>query len=77
MVYDNDGGMINSDGYLASNPSLYIPAVCESSDIPIVTLKVNHNNIQVGDEVTYTITSKISSDDEDFYADRTFYYDYT
>ncbi len=77
MVYDNDGGMINSDGYLASNPSLYIPAVCENSAIPIVTLKVNHNNIQVGDEVTYTITSKISSDDEDFSTDRTFYYDFT
>ena len=77
MVYDNDGWMINSNDYFASNPSLYIPAVCENSDIPIVTLKVNHNNIQVGDEVTYSIVSKISSDDEDFNTDRTFYYDYT
>ena len=77
MVYDNDGWMINSDDYLASNPSLYIPAVCENSGIPMVTLRVDHNNIQVGDEVTYSIASRISSDDEDFKVDRTFYYDFT
>ncbi len=77
MVYDNDGWMVDSDDYLASNPSLYIPAVCEKSDVPIVTLRVNHNNIQVWDEVTYSVVSKISTENEDFSTDRTFYYDYT
>ncbi len=77
MVYDNDDGRIDSNDYLASNPSLYIPAVCENTWVPIVTLKVNHNNIQVGDEVTYSIVSRISSDDDDFKVDRTFYYDFT
>lgn len=77
MVYDNDGWMIDSDEYLASNPSLYIPAVCESSDMPIVTLKVDHNNIQIWDEITYTIISKISADNDDFGSERTFYYDFT
>ena len=77
MVYDNDGWMVDSDDYLASNPSLYIPAVCENSDVPIVTLKVNHTNIQVWDDVTYSIISKISTENEDFKTDRTFYYDFT
>ena len=77
MVYDNDDGRIDSNEYLASNPSLYIPAVCENSGVPIVTLKVDRNNIQVGDEVEYSIVSRISSDDEDFKVDRVFYYDFT
>lgn len=77
MVYDNDGWMINSDDYLASNPSVYFPSQCGDADVPMVTLKENHTNIQVWDEVTYTVISKISTDNEDFATDRTFYYDFT
>ena len=76
MVYDNDGWVVDSDDYLASNPSLYIPSICENSDVPMVTLKVDRNNIQIWDEVTYTIISKMSLENEDFKADRTFYYDF-
>lgn len=76
MVYDNDGWMVDSDDYLASNPSLYIPSLCENSDVPVVTLKVNRNNIQIWDEVTYTITSKVLTENDDFKTDRTFYYDF-
>ena len=77
MVYDNDWGMINSDDYLASNPSVYFPPACWDADVPTVTLKVSSTNIQVWDTVTYSIVSKISSDNEDFQTDRTFYYDFT
>ena len=76
-VYDNDGWMIDSDEYLASNPAVYFPASCSDSDIPTVTLKESSNNIQVWDEVTYTIVSKLSTNNEDFATDRTFYYDFT
>ena len=76
MVYDNDGWMIDSRDYLAGNPSVYFPAICWNADVPIVTLKVSATNIQVWDEVTYTIVSRISSDYESFQADRTFYYDF-
>ena len=76
-VYDNDGWMIDSDDYLASNPSVYFPASCSDSDVPTVTLKVSPQNIQVWDEVTYTIVSKLSTNNEDFATDRTFYYDFT
>ena len=76
MVYDNDGWMIDSDEYLASNPSIYFPAACGEAWVPTVTLKVSSTNVQVGDTVTYTIISKIASDNEDFETDRTFYYDF-
>jgi hypothetical protein len=77
MVYDNDWWMINSDDYLASNPSVYFPAACWDADVPTVTLKVGSTNIQVWDTVTYSVVSRISSDNEDFQTDRTFYYDFT
>ena len=77
MVYDNDWGMIDSEQYLASNPSVYFPAICGDADVPTVTLRLDHNNIQVWDEVTYNIISKISTENEDFATERTFYYDFT
>ena len=77
MVYDNDGWMIDSDDFLASNPSIYFPASCSDADIPNVTLRVDRNNIKVWDTVTYTIVSKIDTYNEDFATDRTFYYDFT
>ena len=77
FVYDNDGWMIDSDEYLASNPAVYFPASCSDSDVPTVTLRVNSYNIQVWDEVTYTIVSHLSTNNEDFATDRTFYYDFT
>jgi hypothetical protein len=42
-----------------------------------VTLIVSNTNIQVWDTVKYTIKSKITSNNEDFEVDRTFYYDFT
>jgi hypothetical protein len=36
--------MIDSEDYLASNPSVYFPAVCGESDVPVVTLKVSSTN---------------------------------
>ena len=72
MVFDNDGGMIDSEEYLWSNPSIYFPAACGDSDVPTVSLKTSNQNIQVWDTVTYTIVSRISSNNEDFETDRTF-----
>ena len=77
MVYDNDGGMVDSRDYLWSNPSIYFPAACDSSDIPTVTLKVNKQNIEVWDTVTFTVVARIPSDNENFEIERTIYYDFT
>lgn len=76
MVYDNDWWMVNSDDVLTSNPSVYFPWWCWESDVPSVVLKVSSENIEVWDTVTYSIISKISSDNQDFETDRTFYYDF-
>lgn len=77
IVYDNDGGMVDSREYLAGNPSVYFPASCSDADMPNVTLRVSSQSAQVWDEVTYTIVSKLSVNNEDFSANRTFYYDFT
>jgi hypothetical protein len=45
--------------------------------VPTVTLKVGSTNIQVWDEVTYSIVSRIAAENEDFQTERTFYYDFT
>jgi hypothetical protein len=39
--------MINSEDFLASNPSVYFPAACGEIDVPNVTLIVSNTNIQV------------------------------
>ena len=77
IVYDNDWWMINSSDYLANNPSIYFPASCNDSDTPTVTLKSSSQNIEIWDEVMFSVVSRISSNNEDFETDRTFYYDFT
>jgi hypothetical protein len=39
--------MIDSDEFLASNPSVYFTAACGDADVPTVTLRVSNTNIQV------------------------------
>ena len=77
MVYDNDGWMMDSRESIASNPSVYFASACGDADVPSVTLKVDSQNIQVWDTVTYSVISKISSNSSNFETDRTFYYDFT
>jgi hypothetical protein len=47
MVYDNDGGMVDTEELLGSNPSIYFPAQCNDSEVPSVTLKTSSQNIEV------------------------------
>ena len=76
MIYDNDGWMIDSEEYLWSNPSIYLPS-CNDSDTPTVTLRLSSQNIEIWDTVTYSVVSRITSNNQDFDTDRTFYYDFT
>lgn len=75
-VYDNDEWMTDSKDVLWSNPSIYFPASCDSSDIPTVSLKISSPSVQVWDNVTYSIISRIWSIEENFETERTFYYDF-
>lgn len=76
IIYDNDGWMIDSEDALWSNPSIYFPASCDSSDIPTVSLRLSSQSVQVWDTVTYSIISRIWSIEENFETERTFYYDF-
>ena len=76
IVYDNDGWKVDSKDLIGSNPSVYFPASCDSSDIPTVALRVSSQSVQVWDNVTYSIVSRIWSIDENFEVERTFYYDF-
>ena len=46
-------------------------------DLPIVELNVSSRDVTVWDSVTYTVISRVESDEESFENNRTFYYDFT
>ena len=46
-------------------------------DLPIVELEISARDVTVWDSVTYTIISRVESDNESFENNRTFYYDFT
>ncbi|MBQ9553841.1 hypothetical protein IJU97_02520 [bacterium] len=52
------------------------PPDTKQPDIPIVTLKSDKINVEVGDEVTFDIISKIISDRSDFEKERTIQIDF-
>ena len=76
MIYDNDDWMIDTEDYLWSNPSIYLPS-CNDSETPTVTLRASSQNIEIWDTVTFSVVSRIVSSNQDFDTDRTFYYDFT
>ena len=45
-------------------------------DVPVVDLKVSPSDIYIWDTVTYTVKSRVESDNEAFENNRTFYYDF-
>ena len=76
ILYDNNWWIINSDDIIWKWPVVYIPASCGDLDVPIVTLKIDSTDVKVWDTVTYTIKSRVESDNKAFEKDRTFYYDF-
>ena len=78
MVYDNDGGMVDSKDVLWSNPSVYFQACGDpTKDIPVVTLKSSATRIDIWDTVNFTAVAKVTNNIDDFEVERTFYYDFT
>ena len=77
ILYDNNWGIINSDDIIWKWPVVYLPSLCSMGDVPMVTLKVDSTSVKVWDTVTFSVISKISSDNINFEKDRTFYYDFT
>jgi len=75
-MYDNDDGKKSSQEIIGNGPIVIFPPDASKPDIPLVTVKVNQSTVDVGDEVTFNVISKIISDREDFVKERTIYYDF-
>ena len=75
-MYDNDDWKQSSEDVLWNGPIVFFPPDTERPDIPIVTLKVDKTTVEVWDELTFDVVSKIISDRSDFVQERTIMYDF-
>ncbi|MFA5747732.1 MAG: PKD domain-containing protein [Candidatus Absconditabacterales bacterium] len=75
-MYDNDDGKLSSEELIGNGPIVFFPPDVTRPDIPLVTIKTDQSSVEVGDEVTFDVISKIISDRADFIKDRTIYYDF-
>ena len=75
-MFDNDDGSRSSEEILGNWPIIMFPPDTKQPDIPIVTLKSDKINVEVGEEVTFDIISKIISDRSDFEKERTIQIDF-
>jgi len=75
-MYDNDDGQSNNDDIIGNGPLVFFPPDVSRPDIPLVTLKSDAVSVEIGDEVTFDVISKIISDRPDFIRERTIQYDF-
>lgn len=75
-MFDNDDGNQSSDELLGNGPIIMFPPDSKQPDIPLVTLKADKINAEVGEEVTFDIIAKILSDRSDFSKERTIQMDF-
>lgn len=76
-IIDNDGGEIASEDIIWKGPSIFIkPKGNDSVDIPLVTFKTDINNTKIGEEVTFTVVSRVLSNRPDFKANRIIKFDF-
>lgn len=73
---DNDGGEIASEEIIGQSAALPFFPDEKNLDIPMVTLIADRINIKAGDEVTFTVKSKILSQRKDFDAQKTNKFDF-
>ena len=75
-MFDNDDGTQSSEEILGNGPIIVFPPDSKQPDIPLVTLKTDKINVEVWEEVTFDIISKILSDRSDFAKERTIQIDF-
>lgn len=75
-MFDNDDGHQTSEEIIGNGPIVMFPNTGGQPDIPIVTLRSDKINVEVGEEVTFDIISKILSDRSDFIKERTIQLDF-
>ncbi len=76
MMYDNDEGKKSSQDIIGNGPIVFFPPDSSRPDVPLVTLRMSSSAVEVGDEVTFDVISKVISDRPDFIKERTIYYDF-
>ncbi len=76
MMYDNDEGKISSQEIIWNWPIVFFPPDSSRPDVPLVTLRMSSSAVEIGDEVTFEVISKVISDRPDFVKERTIYYDF-
>lgn len=75
-IYDSDDWEIASEEILWNWPVVFFPADTKRPDIPIVTVKVDKNSVDIWEEVTFDVISKVISDSDTFEQERTIQYDF-
>jgi hypothetical protein len=75
-MYDNDDGYSKSEDIIGNGPTIFFPQSNNNPDIPIVTLKSDKQTVNIGDEVIFDVIAKVTSENEDFYTERTIQYDF-
>lgn len=75
-MYDNDEGQVDNQDIIGNGPLVFFPPDVSRPDIPLVTLKSTSTSVEIGDEVTFDVVSKIISDRSDFIKERTIQYDF-
>ena len=75
-MYDNDDGVQKSESIIGNGPTIFFPPSNNNPEIPMVTLKSDKLSVNVGEEVTFDVIAKITSENEDFKTDKTIYYDF-
>jgi len=76
MMYDNDDGKKSSQDIIWNWPIVFFPPDSSRPDVPLVTLRMSNSAVEVWDEVTFDVISKVISDRPDFIKERTIYYDF-
>lgn len=75
-IYDNDWGSQRSEDIIGNGPVVFFPPDTNRPDIPIVTLKVDKTSVEVGEEITFDVISRVLSDRADFVQERVIQYDF-
>lgn len=75
-MYDNDGWNQRSEDIIGNGPVVFFPPDTNRPDIPLVTLKVDKTNVEVGEEITFDIISRVLSEKPDFIQERVIQIDF-
>lgn len=75
-MYDNDDGKQSSEEIIGNGPVVFFPPDTKQPDIPLVTLKSDKVNVEVGEEITFDVIAKILSERADFVKERTIQIDF-